>query len=608
MKRRDRRNPREWGVDPGYRNFRGLYRRSPSSTVTAILDAMEADGGGPPAPSVRVVTQGEALDLSDARAIRFENGGEVTIADLPRHLPLGYHVVVGRDDSESRLVVAPKTCFLPHEMRTWGWAVQLYALRSEGSWGIGDLGDLERLGRWAAASGAGVLLVNPLHANKPGPQQPSPYYPSSRCFHDPLYLDVSSVARAPDTLAGINDSELIQRDRIYAAKIGAVERAWKDFSGNEDFDSFVASRAPLLEDYAAFNSLAEALGPSWSRWPEEYRSPRSPAVARWRETKRDRLRFWCWVQWLLSAQLHEASKTIGLIHDLAVGVDPEGADAWMWQDLLRPQMHVGAPPDKFNAKGQNWALPPFDPHALRAASYEPFIATVRAAFAHGLGVRIDHVMGFFRLYWIPEGTAPTQGAYVRYPHRDLLSILALESHRAGSFVVGEDLGTVEPMVRKEMSKRDMLSYRILWFESKSPRKYPERSLAAITNHDLPTIAGMWTGADLAEQQALGLEPDLKAHRKVRARVAAATRSAEDVPTEEVIARLHEILGGSASAVVVATLEDALGVTSRPNLPGTTNERPNWSIPLPMRLEEVERHPLARAIAAKLSRDRNRQFP
>jgi 4-alpha-glucanotransferase len=604
VKRRDHRDLRAWGVDPGYRDFREVYRESPSKTITAILDAMGADDGPPALPSVRVVIQGEALDLSDARAIRFEDGGEATISNLPHPLPLGYHAIIGRDDSESRLVIAPKTCFLPHEMRTWGWAVQLYALRSEKSWGIGDLGDLERLGKWAAASGAGVLLVNPLHANKPGPQQPSPYHPSSRCFHDPLYLDLSSIAPTPETSSDLNSSQLIQRDPIYAAKLAALEHAWKDFSGHQDFDSFIETRAPLLEDYATFNSLTEEFGPSWSRWPEEYRQPRSSAVARWREAKRERLEFWYWVQWLLSDQIRDAATTIGLIHDLAIGVDPEGADSWIWQDLLVPQMHVGAPPDKFNTRGQDWIFPPFDPHALRAASYEPFIATLRAAFAHGAGVRIDHVMGLFRLYWVPDGATPAEGAYVRYPHRDLLSILALESQRAGAFVVGEDLGTVEPMVRDEMSKRDMLSYRILWFEKKPPRNYPKRSLAAVTDHDLPTIAGMWTGADLAEQQSLGLEPDLEAHREVRARVVAATGVAEDAPTEEVITRLHEILGESSSAVAVATLEDALGVSSRPNLPGTTSERPNWSIPLPMRLEEIEKHPLARAIATKLSSARD----
>jgi 4-alpha-glucanotransferase len=608
VKRRDRRDPRAWGVELGYRDFREVYRKSPSSTVTAILDAMGADDGPPPPSSTRVVTQGEAFDLADARAIRFEDGGEEEIAALPDLLPLGYHSLVGRDDSESRLVVAPRTCFLPRDLRTWGWAVQLYALRSEKSWGIGDLGDLERLGTWAAASGAGVLLVNPLHANKPGPQQPSPYHPSSRCFHDPLYLDLSSVAERPDALDEVNSSPLIERDRIYALKLDALKRAWNDFAGHEELDSFVASRAPLLEDYATFNTLAEAFGPSWTEWPDEYRRPRSPTVARWREAKRERVGFWCWVQWLLSNQIREASQTIGLIHDLAVGVHPEGADAWIWQDLLRPQMHVGAPPDRFNSRGQDWLLPPFDPHALRAANYDPFIATLRAAFTNGAGVRIDHVMGLFRLYWIPEGVAPTEGAYVRYPHRDLLSILALESQRARSFVVGEDLGTVEPIVREEMSQRDMLSYRILWFERKPPRHYPRRALAAITDHDLPTIAGMWTGADLAEQEALGLEPDLEAHREVRERVVAATGLSEDAPTDEVIARLHEVLAESPSAVVVATLEDALAVTSRPNLPGTTDERPNWSIPLPMQLQDIERHPRARAIASKLSIGRDRQFP
>ncbi|MGH2694810.1 MAG: 4-alpha-glucanotransferase, partial [Actinomycetota bacterium] len=406
----------------------------------------------------------------------------------------------------------------------------------------------------------------------------------------------------------LNASELIDRDPIYATKLAALERAWKDFSGHENFDSFLETRTPLLEDFATFNSLAEVFGSKWSRWPEEYRRPDTQAVARWGDANRDRLAFWCWVQWLVAEQIRDAAETIGLVHDVAVGTDPEGADAWIWQDALRPQMHIGAPPDEFNARGQDWILPPFDPHALRARSYEPFIATLRAAFAHGAGVRIDHVMGLFRLYWIPDGATPTHGAYVRYPHHDLLSILALESQRAGAFVVGEDLGTVEPIVRKEMAKRNMLSYRILWFEPKPPRDYPKHSFAAVTNHDLPTISGMWTGADLAEQEAMGLEPDFEAHRAVRERVVAASGVDEGAPTEEVISRLHELLAEASSAVVVATLEDALGVSSRPNLPGTTTERPNWSIPLAVRLEAIEHHPLARAIATKLSVGRDRHTP
>jgi 4-alpha-glucanotransferase len=591
---------RKWGIYPGYHDFRGEYRPAAPSTIAAILDTMGADRGLPPRASVSVVIDSEPVELPATSTVRFEDGGEAGADDLPTRLPLGYHTVIERDGSERGLVVAPNTCFFPAGLHTWGWAVQLYALRSRTSWGIGDFGDLDRFGRWAASMGAGVVLLNPLHANKPGPQQPSPYFPSSRCFHDLLYLDLSEIVDTPSAARALNRVRSIDRDAVFSLKVAALQDAWAEFSDHERLDAYVAQRSPLLEDFATFNALAEAHGSRWSHWPSEYRHPHSHAVDRFRAANHDRVRFWCWVQWLVDRQLERTADGIGLIHDIAIGIDPEGADAWMWQDLLCTETTVGAPPDEFNRHGQDWASPPFDPHLLASHGYEPFIHTLRAAFAHGAGARIDHVMGLFRQYWIPEGSPATEGAYVRYPHRDLLSILALESHRAGSFVVGEDLGTVEPIVREEMGARNVLSYRIFWFESASTKDYPELSLAAVTNHDLPTVAGMWTGDDLAEQRSLGLEVDVEAHRRVLERLEKATGLDDNADVEDVIERVYEILAQAPSALVVATLEDALALTTRPNLPGTTNERPNWSLALPRTREEIEDGSLPRAIARALS--------
>ncbi len=287
------------------------------------------------------------------------------------------------------------------------------------------------------------------------------------------------------------------------------------------------------------------------------------------------------------------------MHDLAVGFDPGGADGWAWQDVLAAGMSVGAPPDEFNTRGQDWGLLPFDPWRLRMAGFEPFIRTVRAGFRNAGGMRFDHVMGLFRLFWIPLGKRPAEGAYVRYPWRELLAILALESHRAQAFVVGEDLGTVEDVVRDELGARDVLSYRLLWFERSPPREFPECALAAVTTHDLPTVAGLWAGADLDELERLGLEPNHASTAKLRRRLRDWTGLDEDAPVSDVVVETYRVLAEAPSAVLAATLDDALCVEERPNVPGTTDERPNWSLALPKPLEDIEVDPTVAAVAAAL---------
>jgi 4-alpha-glucanotransferase len=289
------------------------------------------------------------------------------------------------------------------------------------------------------------------------------------------------------------------------------------------------------------------------------------------------------------------------MQDLPIGVDPDGADAWAWQDALATGASVGAPPDRYVRRGQDWGLPPFVPHRLRALAYQPFVETIRAALRHAGGLRIDHVMGLFRLFWIPAGAAPADGGYVRYPADDLLAIVALESHRAGAFVVGEDLGTVEVGVRERLADHGILSYRVMWFEDRPTAEYPELAMAAVTTHDLPTVAGLWTGADIFEQRALGLEPNEAALAATRKRLAAATGVGAEPTIDDVVAATHELLGAAPSLLVTATLDDALGVVERPNVPGTTSERPNWSLALPVPLEQLETTPLAARIARALRR-------
>ncbi|MGH8922754.1 MAG: 4-alpha-glucanotransferase, partial [Actinomycetes bacterium] len=334
----------------------------------------------------------------------------------------------------------------------------------------------------------------------------------------------------------------------------------------------------------------EIFGLPWQEWPAELRRPDSTAVAafaRGGEGPR-RVRFHQWLQWHLDRQLAAAAAPLGLVQDLAIGVNAGGADAWMWQDTFAADMRVGAPPDEFNTLGQDWGLPPWDPWKLRAADYRPFIETVRSGLRHAGGLRFDHVMGLFRLYWIPAGRPASEGTYVRYPHWDLLNILALEAHRAGAYVAGEDLGTVEDSVRAELRHRDVLSYRLLWFEPEPPASWPTQALGAVTTHDLPTITGVWSGSDLEAQRALDLAPNEDGSAAMRRRLTDWTGVADDADAAVVVDGAHRVLAQAPCAVVTATLDDAALVEERPNLRGTTGGRPNWSIARPQTREEIER--------------------
>lgn len=599
-----------WGVSTSYENYRKETRRPPQEAIVAVLDAMGA-AGSPPPPGAVVAGLHDNLSLEGFAEVIAEDGGrERLIGRLPRDLPPGYHRLVTEDGSERDLVLSPGSCFLPDEMSIWGWAVQLYSLRSASSWGIGDLSDLAELGRWAAAAGAGAVMVNPLHAPLPVPaQQASPYFPSSRCFRNPLYLDIERVPGAGalhdlDSLAergrALCSAPTIERDRIYSVKMSALEALWRSQPPPSGLDAFCAERGELVWSYATFAALAEHHGSGPSGWPAGFESPDASQVRAWAREHAERIRFHAWIQWLIEVQLEDASRSTGVVHDLAIGVDPDGADAWVWRDSFADDVTVGAPPDEFNLRGQDWGLPPFDPWKLRAAGYRPFIETIRAALRHSAGLRIDHVMGLFRLYWIPRGSAPAEGTYVAYPYRDLLNIVALESHRSGAFIVGEDLGTVEDLVREEMLKRNMLSYRLLWFEEEPPANYPERALAAVANHDVPTIAGLWSGADIEAQERAGVEVNEDGLQAQLLKLREWLGVDATAPVEEVIAGAYRLLAEAPSAIVLATFEDVLGVEERPNIPGTTDERPNWSIPLPLALEEIERHPLVLRVVELLA--------
>jgi 4-alpha-glucanotransferase len=295
------------------------------------------------------------------------------------------------------------------------------------------------------------------------------------------------------------------------------------------------------------------------------------------------------------------------MQDLPIGVDPDGADAWAWQDFFAEGVTVGAPPDEFNTRGQNWGFAPLIPWKLRRSGYDPFIQTIRATLRHAGGLRIDHVMGLFRLFWIPENNEPSAGAYVRYPANEVLAILALESERAKAYIVGEDLGTIDEDFRAQLMAARVLSYRLAWFEDRPPAEFPKQALAAVTTHDLPTIAGLWTGSDLQAQHDLGLDPNVEGLAKIRAKIAAWTGMSETAPVENAIRNVYRLLGQAPSNILSATLEDALAVEERPNIPGTTSEQwPSWSLALPKTLERLKSHQLARDIAQALTRSAERR--
>jgi 4-alpha-glucanotransferase len=586
----------------------GTRRRVSAEHVRAVEACLRPVEPGEVLPAF--VRPGARLPAG-VRRVELEDGGELPGgAILSAQAPYGYHRLVMRDGRRTLMVTSPGRCALPDQLSGWGWAAQLYAVRSREGWGVGDLGDLRALGSWSRKHGAAMLLVNPLHAVRPGtPQEPSPYFPSSRLYRNPLYLriqdlpgarDDGAVARLLRETEALRTAPVIDRDRIMPLKLRALESLWSRFRGDPAFDAYVAREGQLLERYACFCVLAERHAGSWARWPARYRRPDGTAVRELVTSERSRIDFHRWMQWSIDTQLARAGRALPLVHDLAVGFAPGGADAWLWQDDVAGSARIGAPPDDFNPAGQDWGVPPFDPGRLRAAGYGPLVATLRRMMAAGIAVRIDHVMGMFRLWWVPLLAGdPSQGAYVRYPAHELLDILALESIRAGCGVVGEDLGTVENGVRSELHRRGLLSYRLAWFEARPPERYPAQALAALTTHDLPTAAGVWTRADLSELESRGRPVNRTAEIGVRRRLRRLADVSDDAAPSQVIERAYAALGRAPSRLVVATLDDASLAERRPNMPGDV-DRANWSIPLPRTLEQLRRDELPKRIAAALT--------
>jgi 4-alpha-glucanotransferase len=534
-----------WGILPSYYGWQGGLVETADATSEAILAAMDATQDRPP---------------------------RVRRSKLP-----------------------DEPC-APPPRRAWGWAIQLYALRSHDSWGVGDLADLRRFGRWSRRHGASIVLLNPLGAQTPTlPYQPSPYYSSSRRFRNSLYLGIDEIEGAEQCAAELaplraaalklNQERLIDYDQVFQLKTKALERIFQVTPEPPGLGAWVRGQGSALRDFAIFNALAEVHGPAWRDWPTELRHPRSGGTEPARGDHAARIAFHQWLQFHIDRQLARASKEIGLVTDVPVGFASDGFDAWRWQDLLAPGIRVGAPPDEFFRDGQDWGLPAFNPWKLGEAHWEPFVEAIRSAARHASGVRLDHVMGLFRLFWIPDGMTAAQGAYVRYPAPTLLALLANESRRAGAFVVGEDLGLVPPTVRKHLRRRGSLSYRLLWFEGSEPEAWPRDAVAAVGTHDLPTVAGIWTRS----------EPEHRLHH-LREKLVSMTGLPDETPPVDVAVAAYTALARGRPRIVLASLEDALGVNERPNVPGTTTEFPNWRLALPSSIEDIENADGANRIA------------
>jgi (1->4)-alpha-D-glucan 1-alpha-D-glucosylmutase len=686
------------GVALQYSSFWGEDKIVPPAVLHRAMRAMDIGEGAAAAPHHRdglppaaVATQGEHARIAwPARdsdgpchwrlepeagtqgAPRTGTGARLDrehAIDLPLDLEPGYwRLQLEGDAVWCRVVIAPARCWVPEGLlqgeRWWGLTIQLYALRSEANWGIGDFGDLRRLVDTAASKGASFIGLSPLHALFPHrPDVASPYSPSSRNALNPMYIDVQSLVDAcgceeaiavvnarkfQDRLRHLRECELVDYAAVAAAKEEVLALLWRHYERNElragtatgtQFESFMAQRRHTLGRHALFEALQshffarDAAVWGWPAWPEPYKDANGEAVKAFEREHAFEVRYRFWLQWLAESQLESAQRLarsrgmgLGLYCDLAVGSNEGGAETWVQPHLYALGMHVGAPPDPLNALGQDWGLPPLNPVALEQDRFAPFIETLRANMRHSGALRLDHVMSLMRLFW----TSDEGGTYVRYPLDALLGILALESHRHRCMVIGEDLGNVAPRMREAMASRSLLSYRPLLFERnedgsfKPPAQWQPQALAVVSTHDLPTLRGFWSGEDIALCASLGLYPDADSHERQvadrardRTRLLAALQeegllpegsvtalNASGDPPPALVDAIYAFLARTPCWLVGVQLEDISGQLLQVNVPGTMEDRfPNWRRKIAVAVDELAEHPRFRAVAAALRAER-----
>ncbi|HFZ8996277.1 TPA: 4-alpha-glucanotransferase [Citrobacter freundii] len=655
------------GISPHYINAHGKSQSISAETKRRLLAAMHSDTKAEetPVPNVMVYTAGKKMALpvtgsgdylwllTTEAGMQYKghtSGGKTL--NLPAKLPEGYHTLTLVQDEERtccRVIVAPKRCYEPPALlageKLWGACVQLYTLRSEKNWGIGDFGDLKAMLEEVAQRGGAFIGLNPIHALYPAnPESASPYSPSSRRWLNIVYIDVNAVedfrlseeAQAwwnmPTTqqaLQSARDAEWVDYATVTALKMAALRMAWKGFSARDDeqmaaFRHFVTQQGESLYWQAAFDAIhafqvkEDELRWGWPVWPETFQSVDSPAVKAFCAENRDEVDFYLWLQWLAYSQFAACweicqgyKMPVGLYRDLAVGVAEGGAETWCDRELYCLKASVGAPPDILGPLGQNWGLPPMDPHIMTARAYEPFIELLRANMQNCGALRIDHVMSMLRLWWIPYGETADQGAYVHYPVDALLAILALESQRHRCMVIGEDLGTVPVEIVGKLRDSGVYSYKVLYFENdleknfRAPKAYPEQSMAVATTHDLPTLKGYWESGDLTLGKTLGLYPDevvlrglyqdrelakqglLDALHKYDCLPKRTGHKASLMAMTPTLNRgMQRYIADSNSALLGLQPEDWLDMAEPVNIPGTSYQYRNWRRKLSATLEEM----------------------
>jgi (1->4)-alpha-D-glucan 1-alpha-D-glucosylmutase len=617
--------------------------------------------------------QASGLELLERRVLDGEdwNRCQFILTDLPG---TGYHrlELQGEQlDASMTLILVPERCYQPKAVtgnhRAWGLAGPLFAVRSRRNWGIGDFTDLTRLLEFAVREGAGMVAVTPLHALfLHAPERSSPYSPSSRLFLNILYIDVEAVAEFAECpairervgsepfqarLRALQAAELVEYAGVAAAKREVLELLYHHFRSEhlaqnspraQDFRAWQHAHGESLQRQVLYEALQEHFHREdpgvwgWPEWPGNYRDPVAPAVAEFARAHPERMEFFAYVQWIAKQQLEAVGRRalalrlgVGLCADLAVGADPGGAEVWADQGLYAVGARIGAPPDDFSPRGQNWGLPPWIPHRLREAAYAPFIALLRQNMRAAGALRIDHVMALLRLYWIPEGNDPGAGAYVHYPLEDLLGIVALESQRNHCLVIGEDLGTVPEAIRAALLPRGVLSCRLLYFEKdaagdfKAPPEFEPQAVVMAGTHDLPTLAGFWSGTDLEQRQRLGLFPEaghyerqLIGRAEDRARLLLALQhagllpegmSADPIATPELTAALslaiHRYLACTPARLVTIQFQDLVGEKEQVNLPGSGGQYPNWQRRLWLEFEQWSEDPEIAALMEALRTER-----
>lgn len=642
------------GIDREYYDALGTLRRVPDEVVMHLVRALDRSDAAPSSvPASLIWRRGRTESLQpelpfgtfqwflygrDGRDPIASGHDEAGALRLPDTVPPGTYTLAFSDGAlrtDCRLIVAPERAYQLDDGpdRVWVLAVQLYGVRSERNWGHGDFTDLKRLVELAAEIGAAGIGLNPLHALfDDRPQQASPYSPNSRLFLNPLYIDPEAIPEFPGVVACGLEAMLararagaqVDYPTVMTAKARALRRAHAMFregttpEREADFERFRRERGEPLRRFAAFEVLRRRLANVWWEWPAEWREPDAQSLQRLRDEAGAELEYYEFVQWVADRQLgacQEAARRrglpVGLYVDLAVGVEPGGADAWSAQDSIIPQVEVGAPPDPLATGGQAWGVAAFNPRTLAAQAGAPFGELLGAAMRHAGAVRLDHVLGLNRLYLIPLGHRPQDGTYVRYPLQALLAVATLESTRHRCLVIGEDLGTVPDELRSVLADWGVWSYLVMMFERgrdgafRQPAEYRREALATFATHDLATFAGWRSAHDLGVKRGLGLDPGETESERGQAHWGLGEALAEAGVSSDRAWNFLDVvrfIARTPSRLMVVAIEDVLGLLDQPNVPGTTDEHPNWSRRLPVTVEALTGHAGLREIAGVLEEE------